>query len=1357
MSNDNDLPEHPGHYIRESLLKPLGLSVTAAAKTLGVGRQALSDLLNGNASLSPEMAARIGKAFNVTPEKLLEVQGRFERYHTDAKQKELALPSYVPALSHISARDIDSWAHKNIAARTQLAALLRTLIHSTTRDVEQINFPAYDNAERRGWDGSVTINSAHPWVPTGHSTWEFGCTEDAESKAESDYAARSHLADKNTTFVFVTPRNWPGKTAWQEKKSSLRQWKSVRALDADDLEQWIERSLQGQIWLSEKLKRPIEGYASLEECWTKWSCASPTPLPKELFTASIESFRSTFISWLNSPPAQPFIVAADSRGEALAFLACLMEDDEIRARPAQDIPIVFTSPAALGKLSSASTAFMPIVYSEEAERELTAFQGRLRCVIIRPRNAVDSDPDIALDLLRHEDFRKALQTLKLSDEEIDKLALESGRSPTILRRRMSNIPAVRTPPWAQDATIARSLIPMTLVGAWHNGSKADCEVISLLAQSASDKVEREVSQLRKLDDAPVWAVGKYRGVASKIDALFAIAGHVIEKDLSDFLFVAEFVLSERDPALDLSEENRWAAGLYGKVRDHSSALREGICETLAILGVYGNDLFQDHLGFNVEAKVEQLINKLLQPLTIDKLLTHDGELPRYAEATPNRFLELIEEDLRQPSPAVLDLMKPVESSFFGSGCPRSGLLWALELLAWKPDNLRRVVDILARLSLKEINDNWGNKPEASLQAIFRGWMPQTSATLEQRTQALERLCKSYPSIGWSICVSQFDPGSTIGHYSSRPKWRSDASGAGQPISRAEHYKFVRKCIDMAISWPRHDEKTLGDLIERLQVMTPEQQDSIWDIIDRWAVNENNADAKVRLRERLRRYAFTRRGIKRGLEKPTRDRAREAYVKLTPTDAVLKHQWLFEKPWVEESLDELEDETVDFRKREERIKLARRDALSEIWRERGFDGLTALLSRSEACHIVGSLMAAMLTTQKERAAFILSCLASTQDEMKCRIDPCLSGFVFDLPYADLTKIIALIDKRLSAESRLRLYLCLPFRGTTWQLLETQPEEFRRAYWANIRTYWADFSPEETSVLVDRLLEAQRPASAFHALHLDLKKVETSRLKKLLSALPTTPPETPPTFKMASHEISDALAELDKRGVGEDDMAHLEFMYLDALDHSEYGIPNLQRQIAKSPSLFMQALALAYKRSDGKEDPPEWHIKDENRRMEVATAAYRLLDRIRRIPGTDDTDNSIKVEDLKAWLTEVRSACKDHGREEMGDQKIGELLSRSGPDTDGIWPCKPVCEVMEWMASKHVAIGFEVGKRNSRGAHWRGEGGNQERDLSATYRGWAHARAFEFPYVASVLESIAASYDREAQWQDSEAKIRRRLRY
>jgi addiction module HigA family antidote len=67
-------PVHPGLIVRHDCLEPLGLSVTEAAKVLGVSRQALNNLVNGKAGISPEMAIRLTKAFGSTPETWLHMQ-----------------------------------------------------------------------------------------------------------------------------------------------------------------------------------------------------------------------------------------------------------------------------------------------------------------------------------------------------------------------------------------------------------------------------------------------------------------------------------------------------------------------------------------------------------------------------------------------------------------------------------------------------------------------------------------------------------------------------------------------------------------------------------------------------------------------------------------------------------------------------------------------------------------------------------------------------------------------------------------------------------------------------------------------------------------------------------------------------------------------------------------------------------------------------------------------------------------------------------------------------------------------------------------------------------------------------------
>lgn len=71
-------PAHPGEVIRELCLEPLKLSVTEAAKALGVTRKALSELLNGRAGVSPTMALRLARAFDTSAERWMALQQQYD-------------------------------------------------------------------------------------------------------------------------------------------------------------------------------------------------------------------------------------------------------------------------------------------------------------------------------------------------------------------------------------------------------------------------------------------------------------------------------------------------------------------------------------------------------------------------------------------------------------------------------------------------------------------------------------------------------------------------------------------------------------------------------------------------------------------------------------------------------------------------------------------------------------------------------------------------------------------------------------------------------------------------------------------------------------------------------------------------------------------------------------------------------------------------------------------------------------------------------------------------------------------------------------------------------------------------------
>ncbi|WP_049782147.1 HigA family addiction module antitoxin [Micavibrio aeruginosavorus] len=218
---------HPGPYIRENVL-PKGMNVTEAAKRLSVGRPALSNMLNGKAALSADMAARIEHTFGASAHKLMDMQAAYDADLAKGKVGETTKP-YVPPFLQLKANDIETWAG-TLTARARLSVFLRTLVNSTGIKLEKCEFPGNDDSERPGWDGYVEAGDVTPWIPAGKSGWEFGVNQEPKTKADGDYAKSVDQtpADerKEITFVFVTPRRWHGKGEWEKERKKEKNGKT---------------------------------------------------------------------------------------------------------------------------------------------------------------------------------------------------------------------------------------------------------------------------------------------------------------------------------------------------------------------------------------------------------------------------------------------------------------------------------------------------------------------------------------------------------------------------------------------------------------------------------------------------------------------------------------------------------------------------------------------------------------------------------------------------------------------------------------------------------------------------------------------------------------------------------------------------------------------------------------------------------------------------------------------------------------------------------------------------------------------------------------------------------------------------
>ena len=94
-------PPHPGRIVRQECIEPLGLTVTEAAKRLGIKRQTLNSLVNGKAGISPEMSIRLSKAFGSSPEVWLGLQMEYDLAEANKNADRIKVQRITP--SHTAA------------------------------------------------------------------------------------------------------------------------------------------------------------------------------------------------------------------------------------------------------------------------------------------------------------------------------------------------------------------------------------------------------------------------------------------------------------------------------------------------------------------------------------------------------------------------------------------------------------------------------------------------------------------------------------------------------------------------------------------------------------------------------------------------------------------------------------------------------------------------------------------------------------------------------------------------------------------------------------------------------------------------------------------------------------------------------------------------------------------------------------------------------------------------------------------------------------------------------------------------------------------------------------------------------
>ena len=1250
----------------------------------------------------------------------------------------------------IDATDLSHWADRRDGQDT-IPELLSRLIRAAHGHGAKLLFPSGDSVQESGWDGRCEVEEGSLYVPSGISGWEVGTQrQKIRSKADSDYEKRSAdpLADcLNTTFVFVTARRWAKKGEWVKRRKSECRWKDVRAYDADDLVHWIELFPAAGHWLAALIGKRPEGLRSLCEAWREWSLSTKYPMSSDLLLAGRDEEATRALRWLYAEPSI-LSVRADSTSEAVAFLHAATDQLPPGYRgDYQGRCLLPATPGSARALGGSPSSL--IITLEDADAGLAAHLVRQGHHVYIVHGSETGAPEDAMPLPRPpaDAFAEALVTMGLEKEEAGRLARESARSLSILRRLIPFAAGWEPPEWAMPDR-ARDLVAALLAGAWNEAQEADRKAIEELSGEKYESMQARLSRWAMVADSPFRKAGSTWKVASPRDAWFLLAPYINSTDLDRFASVTGEVLGSRDPRFEMRSEERWLAGARGQTLDHSSLLRTGLAETLVLLSVFGGRA--RGVG-DASARADSIVRKLMDRASAERWWSISPQVRVLAEASPAIFLAALDESLATPEPPVMALFQE-DAGPIGSA-HHSELLWALEILAWSPSHLARVAELLAKLTvLDPPGGRWANRPFNSLVSIFRLWMPQTHATPEERQTVLKVLGKKEPDVAWRLRIAILPGGYDTASPSPRPRWRDFSGEHAEVVTYALIGKGGAAIAESLVDDVKLSAKRWKNLFEVFPNLPPESRRRAVDLLVKAEPALADDSSRLEIWDALRALLHHHRGFpdaQWALPGDQLEGVERAYEAIAPSGAVERIAWLFAKRGADLPMPAAKDWEADERKSDD----LRRGAIQELLDAGDLNSISVLVSQVKMPALAG----------------IAVVQASGKEEMKDRMlfdalrrgDPADANFAAGMIHAFserdgeawVEKFLEHDDlKRLPQPLIAKTLQLMPQSKRVWDRAAAFGSEIERAYWSEINMPGVGNDPETVEFVIGKLLAVNRAREAASLAAYRGKELPSAMVVEILTEAAREQlreGSASGDHSMFLFSVEELLQRLDQANdVSEDQVAGLEWTYLAMLEHSRRPPVVLHKTLSTSPEFFVKVLCSVYR--PALDSGIEEALEDTKKARSLAGHAYGLLRSWHKVPG--ETGGVVDSVALQEWVDRVRALSAEAGRGEIGDQHIGNVLASSPADADGVWPAKAVRELIERSPSRHIETGLMLGIHNNRGGTWRGmtDGGAQERSIAGRYHEHARAMELEWPRTAALLEQIARSYEEEGQRHDQRAE-------
>jgi hypothetical protein len=1220
--------------------------------------------------------------------------------------------------------------------------------------------PAGDGVAVGDWDGSVRAAEGNAWVPKGLSVWELSVDASPGVKADSDYSKRDDTPDSSPTsdctYVELILRPWTRRTEWAKQRRTEGKWRDVRAFGLDDVEAWLESAPVTWAWLSEELGLSPYGIRSASSWWDSWAVQTSPALTPGVVHAGREAVVESLMNRVGAPGIAT--VGGASLDETCAFIAATAVQAEAEGDGRMLARLAFVNElSAWRQLLDSPQPLLLVPLDPKFAREVPGGSPHAVVVPVAGSNIAD----LNLPPLDAAGVAAALKQAGMDDERrADAAGRLARRSLTAMRRHLAVSPALHRPPWA-TAPVGRHTRASTLAGSWIDQREADQSAVAQFAGEDYETFREKLDVLADSSDPLVILVGPSWHLVSPYDAWLLLAEHLRESDLKRFEGTVIAVIGEEDPALEIPQEERWwKAAFEGKARSNSSDLRRGLARSLALLGVHGDTITLP--SSSGSAWANHIVRQLLDSANADsigrKWASLSDVLPLLAEAGPDAFIDAVERGLSGDDPLLATMFTDREhDALFSASSPHTALLWALEGLAWSPEHFGATVELLARLVEVDPGGRLANRPANSLAAIFRPWHPENSVDRERWFVVIDAMRRRHGDAAWDLLMSMLPESHAIHSPTHEPEFR-DWKPARVPVLNVDYFATISAVVERCIEDAGTDSERWKSIVERFSDLPSNDRAAVVSALSGFLEDSELPDHRRdalwnSLREvvdRHREFPDAKWSLPDNALAPLDD----LIAKLQPRSTLQRHHWLFQ-----DHMPRLEG--VSWREDHSAYEAAladrRRDAVGEIVNEGGLDAVRALARSASVSWSVGLALA--LAQPRYDSELLESLEAEDQVDLELAGQYYLGRFR-QLGWEWLDPFLNSVSES-SALQKARLLLAARDFPRAWESAKELGEEVERQYWKHFSTLGLgqDFafvdhvakqlqSVGRYAISLDFLVMYQRRSNA--SLGRDAELVADA-LEGLLHAT-----DDAELRSLSSYDFEQAFALLEAhRGdLGVDRVASLEWAFLPALGYDP-DVPALHESMVENPEFFVEVVSAVYRPRDGTDSDRE--DTDSTGQHEArARNGYHLLSSWSKPPGL--IGDTLDAERLRTWLDVAESLLQAHGRLEVGRVHIGSVLARAPADPDGGWPPRVVRDLLQEAGSEEIESGFVTEILNSRGVTSRGleDGGAQELALAQRYRADAERFADEWPRVASLLRSVARSYEADAKRnEDSAERFRRGL--